>query len=98
MSRAVRKITGIARRLAQAAAHLEAVDVGQADVEDDEPRPMIADRAQRVVAGRGLHDAEALAAQVQLDEVGDVRLVVDDEDCSPLHMTSIVASGSRPET
>jgi hypothetical protein len=55
-----------------------------------------ADGTQRVSARRGLHNSEALAPQVQLHEIGDVRLVVDDEDGSPLHMTSIVASGFGP--
>ena len=46
--------------------------------------------AATVLAGRGLHDPEALAAQVELDQVGDVGLVVDDENGSALHDSSIV--------
>ena len=76
----MRKITGIVEVCAQAPAHLEAVDVGEPDVEHDEPRPVLGDRPDAVFAGGRLHDPEAVAAEVELDQVGDVRLVVDDED------------------
>ena len=42
------------RRLPQALAHLEAVDVGEPDVEHDEARPVGAHRFEARLAGRGL--------------------------------------------
>ena len=86
---------GDRRRLPKPAAHLEAVDVGEPDVEHDEARPVLADRLDAVLAGGGLHDPEALAAEVELDQVGDVGLVVDDENGAALHRPSIVASDRR---
>ena len=38
----------------------------------------------------GLQDPESLALEVHADEVGDVRLVVDDDDRSPFHMPDIL--------
>ena len=73
------------RRLADALAHLEPVDVGEPDVEHHEPGPLVADRLEPGLAGRGLQHPVALAGEVEVDEVGDVRLVVDDEDRSPFH-------------
>ena len=81
----MRKITGIVRRLAQPPAHLEPVDVGEADVEDDEAGPVVADRVEARLAGRRLQDPEAVAREVEVDEVGDVGLVVDDDDGAPFH-------------
>ncbi len=78
------------RGLAQPPAHLEAVDVGKADVEHDEPGPVRADRGDDVLAGGGLHHPETVAAEVELDQVGNVGLVVDDEDGPSLHALSIV--------
>ncbi|GIU90393.1 MAG: hypothetical protein KatS3mg010_1492 [Acidimicrobiia bacterium] len=72
------------RRL-QPAADLESVEVRQADVEHHEPRRVVAYEPQRVLARAGLHHAEPVAPQVQLDEVGDVRFVVDDEDRAAVH-------------
>ena len=48
-----------------------------------------------VFAGRRLDDPEPLAAQIQLDQVGDIGLIVDDENGAALHMSSIVSSARR---
>ena len=50
----------------------------------------VADRLEPAAPGRGLQDPEALAVEVEVDEVGDVGLVVDDDDrplvhASPFH-------------
>ena len=42
------------------------------------------------VARGGLQDPEALSFQVHADEVGDVGLVVDDDDRAPFHMPAIL--------
>ncbi len=65
----------------QPPAHLEAVDLaGQPDVEDHEPRMAIGDVLEAPLAGGRLVHAEAGVAQVQLDEVGDVGIVLDQDD------------------
>src|SRR5439155_1606812 len=76
--------------LAQPAAHFEAVDVGKADVEHDEPGPVRADRGRDLFARRGLDHPEPVAPEVELDQIRDVRFVVDDEDRASLHVLSIV--------
>jgi hypothetical protein len=53
------------------------------------------DRAYTALTGSGLHDAVSLALQVQLDQVGDVGFVVDNEDRAAFHRPSIVAFGRR---
>ena len=86
---------GDLRRLPQALHHLEAVDVGEPDVEHDEAWPVGADRLEAALAGRRLQHPVALAREIELDEVGDVRFVVDDEDRSSFH-GSMVARRVRP--
>ena len=81
--------------LAEPAAHLETVDVGQADVEHDQAGPVLADGAEPAFAGSGLDDAVALACEVELDQVGDVGLVVDDEHGPALHTVFIVSFRRR---
>ena len=73
------------RGLAEAPAHLQPVDVGEPDVEHDEPGAVGADRFEPRLAGRDLEDPEPVAGEVEVDEVGDVGLVVDDDDGSPFH-------------
>ena len=73
------------RGLAQSAAHLEAVDVGETDVEHDEARVVGAHRLEPRLARRRLEDAVAVAGQVQVDEIGDVGLVVDHDDGPSFH-------------
>ena len=67
------------RLCAHLAAHLEAVDAGQADVEDDEPHRMAAKLGDRLLAGAEPDHAPAvLLLEVGLDEAPD-RVVVLDE-------------------
>ena len=63
--------------LAQAAGHLEAVEVGQHDVEHDQVGPALLDGGQRLATGRGPLDLEAVVAEGEGDQLGDVLLVVD---------------------
>ncbi len=71
--------------LAQAPAHLQPVDVGEPHVEHHETGMVRLDRLQPGFAGRRLEDAEAVTRQVQVDEIGDVGLVVDDDDGASFH-------------
>ena len=68
------------RVAAQLAGHVEAVEPGQPEVEDDQVGSSLADRRQggRAVAG-GQH-GEARVLEVVAGEGGDLRFVVDDED------------------
>ena len=65
------------RALAQPAADRVAVDVGQAQVEQDEVGRR---RGERLRAGRGALDREALAAQALGERLGDRVLVLDEQD------------------
>ena len=56
---------------------------------------MLGDGPHRGFTGGGLDDLVSLAAQVELDQLRDVGLVVDDEDRAAVHTSSIVASGRR---
>ena len=71
---------------AQALHDREAVAVGEHDVEDHEVGAECRRRLQGVGAGAGHLDVEAFVAQGGRDEVGDVRLVVDDEDSCISHL------------
>ena len=62
------------------AADLDAVQPGQADVEDDGDGVQPADCVERVCAVALDVHPEALPAQVEPDEVGDGPIVLDDED------------------
>ena len=65
---------------ADLAADVEAVAGSrQADVEDDDPRVLLLEDLQALLAVAGQEHAEALAAQVQVHQVGDVRVVLDDD-------------------
>ena len=63
----------------------EPVAVGEHDVEHDEIGAERLRRPERVGAVAGDLDVEALVAEGGCDEVGDVRLVVDDEDSGVSH-------------
>ena len=68
------------RSLAHAAADLDAVHVGQVEIEDDQRRHLGGDRVQRRAARSDrLHDVAGVL-QIERDERGDRRLVLDDED------------------
>ena len=62
------------------AADLEAVDLGEHQVEDDEVGLVAGVQRESLLAVRGADDRVALLLQVQAKEVDDVALVVDDED------------------
>jgi hypothetical protein len=62
------------------AAHLEAVDPREHQVEDDEVRLVAPVELQAVLAVARCDDRPALLLQVQPDELDDVALVVDDQD------------------
>ena len=51
----------------------------EADVEQDELGVPFGDHLERTLPGGGLVGPVAVAAQVQLDEVGDVEVVFDDD-------------------
>ena len=76
---------GDLRRLAQPPAHFEAVDVRESDVEHDESWPVGAHRFKSGLAGCGLQHPEPVTGQVQVDQVGDVGLVVDHHDRASFH-------------
>ena len=64
---------------AEALGDVEALHVGEHHVEHDQLRLEGADGGDRLRAGAGGLDREALEAQGHGDDVDDVRLVVDDE-------------------
>ena len=77
----MRKITGVVDAVAaQALHHLEAVDVRHRDVEHDEIGCRRRDLGQRLAPVGGGLDVEADEPQPDRDEIGDVVLVVDDQD------------------
>jgi hypothetical protein len=63
----------------QPPADVEPVQVGQHHVQHDEVGPEGAGHGDRLVPGPGHGDREALVPERGPDQVGDVRLVVDDE-------------------
>jgi hypothetical protein len=65
------------------AAHVEAVEAGEQEVEDDQVGALAAHALEAALAvGRRGH-REALAGQVVLDRFQDVRFVFDDDDLAP---------------
>jgi hypothetical protein len=77
--------------VAEPARDVEALDVGQHHVEHDQLRLERRRRGERLGAGRGRLDLEAVEAQRHRDDVEDVRLIVDDE-----HAVAVRARGHRP--
>ena len=70
---------------AQPPAHVEAVELArQADVDDHQLGPVPVDVGEALLAVVGLQHPEALASQVQGDQVGDVVVVLDDHDGVPV--------------
>jgi hypothetical protein len=65
--------------LAQRPGHLEPVHARQHQVEQDQPGPLGVDRGQPGGPVGPPHDPEAVALQVQPDQVGDGRLVLDQQ-------------------
>jgi hypothetical protein len=62
-----------------ASADVEAVDLGEHRIEEDEIRHVVADHLEGVAAPRGLDHHEASVGQHALEEAPDVILVVDDQ-------------------
>ena len=71
---------GIAESRRELTGDVEAVEPGQAQVEDDEVGLALADRRQGGRAVAGGEDGEARVLEVVAGERGDLRFVVDDED------------------
>ena len=70
---------GDIRELADAAADLEAVDVGQAKVEDDEVRSAQRDLVDGLCSRVGGEDLVAAGGQADPERLEERRIVVDDE-------------------
>ncbi len=68
-----------ARAGADAAADLEAVDAGQADVEHDQGDLVARQLGKPLFAGAHRDDAMPVALECDADEIGDVPLVLDDQ-------------------
>ena len=51
----------------------------QPDVEDDDPGVLLLEDLETLLAVAGQQHPEALAPQVEVDQVGDVRVVLDDD-------------------
>jgi hypothetical protein len=71
----------------QAALDLEPVDIGQLHVEHDQCGPERVDGLERGEASVGDFRDEAVESDGHRDEVGEVGLVVDDEDTRPVGAT-----------
>ena len=71
---------GLVATLAEPAADLDPLDVGEHPVEDDQVRIEAGDGGERFAPRRRLLDLESLVSQSRRDGVDDRRLVVDDED------------------
>ena len=65
---------------ADRAAHVEAVGVGQLQIEDREPDVVPLELGEPLGAARRPDDAKAVALEVRADDRGDVLLVLDHED------------------
>ena len=66
--------------LAQSAKHLDAVELGQPEVEDHQVRHELGRRNERLVAVARAADLVSLLAQRAAQDVGDLLVVLDDED------------------
>ena len=59
---------------------VEAADPGEHQVQQDEVESGLSCEFQAHFAGRRQHDLEALLAQAQAHEVGEIEIVFDEED------------------
>ena len=80
--------------LAHAAADLDAVHVGQIEVEDDQRRRLRRECVQRCAPGRGCLDAVPGVLEIERHEGGDRGLVLDDEDRLGLAHRRILTHGA----
>jgi len=71
---------GVVLVLAQAPQHLEAVHLGQHDVEDDQAELFFASQRQAQVAVVGQGDLVALGREVHFEAHGDALVILDDQD------------------
>ena len=88
---------GTARPLAQPPDHLEPVDVGQAEVEDDDVGLARRELRESLGARRRLEQPVAVAGQRGAQEAPDLRLVLDEDDDRLLRPASAAggAGGAR---
>ena len=80
------------------AADVEAVaGTGQPDIEDDDARVLPREDLQSLLAVVGQQHTEALPAQVEVHQVGDVRIVLDDDHRAALraHVPSLPSPAPR---
>ena len=70
---------------------------GQADVEDDDPGVLLLEDLEALFAVAGQQHAEALAPQVEVHQIGDVRVVLDDDHRPVLraHVPSLASPAPR---
>ena len=71
---------------AQPAAHLDAVELGHHDVEQDQIGQVLAHGSQRLLAVRGGDDLVAVRRQPRAQDVDVGGVVVDDEDAGGVRM------------
>ena len=71
---------GVLPALANLTADVDAVEVGQAEIEDDQVGRVTVDRFERGVTGHRRQHFVAARAKERRDGRQEVRLVVDDED------------------
>ena len=77
-SRAVKNRTGRFPCGPDTSTDVESVQhTGEADVEDDDPRLLLTDESQALVAVPSEQHAIAVPAEVEIDEIGNVRVVLD---------------------
>ena len=74
---------------AEAAAHLEAVDVGQHHVEDDDVGPLGTGRGEGLTAVGGGSDLEPHVAEGGLEHGAEVLLVIHEEESDAGHGASL---------
>src|SRR4029077_7267140 len=91
--------------LPDAPADREAVDVRKPDVEQGDRRSVLGDQLQPTLAAGSLQHAEAGLAQIEVEQVGDVRVVLDHHDAALVaghvaHRGTLLASpaGARART
>src|SRR4029077_20573983 len=61
-------------------AHFKAAVTGDHDIEQEEYRRLLARLRQHIIAGRAKTDVESGQLQMVADQVGDVRIVFEDND------------------
>ncbi len=81
--RAVRTMVGTWVFGMRRAQHVEPAAVGKRDVENQQIDGSALERASRFLDAGGRLDAQALAFEIRLDDLDDLRLVVDDQNTSP---------------